>query len=131
MLTLEQARERVALGAAHLDIVKPNWFNLVDTDTLKLSSCQRCVIGQLSSHDSFLLGLLEFHIVNDREVEQLVNNNRAAAYGFAIYDDQRDAFGVTESKEAFAKLQDAWIEVIAERRCAKTVDRLELVEEVC
>jgi len=47
-MTPEIARERVARGAALLDEKIPGWFRSVDVDTLQISSCHLCVLGQLS-----------------------------------------------------------------------------------
>jgi len=45
----EQGRytERIAKGAALLDEKAPGWRSRVDADTLEMSSCARCVLGQL------------------------------------------------------------------------------------
>lgn len=43
----ETVQERVARGAAWLDEQKPGWEDLIDFDTLDLSSCSLCVVGQV------------------------------------------------------------------------------------
>lgn len=39
--------DRVALGAAWLDQHYPNWVNAIDLDTLDVSNCTSCVLGQV------------------------------------------------------------------------------------
>ena len=47
MLTIEDAKARVKLGAAWLDERYPNWWDKIDLGTLELSSCDLCVLGQV------------------------------------------------------------------------------------
>lgn len=42
--------ERVANGVRLLNSFYPGWERNVDVDTLKISSCQRCVLGQLGGY---------------------------------------------------------------------------------
>lgn len=37
-------------GAAFLDEVVPNWMDIIDVDTLELSSPCKCICGQLGKH---------------------------------------------------------------------------------
>lgn len=39
--------DRVALGAAWLDIHYPNWVDAIDLATLDISNCTSCVLGQV------------------------------------------------------------------------------------
>ena len=42
----EQMRPRVAKAAQFLDKVVPGWFNLINLQTLQMSDCTKCVLGQ-------------------------------------------------------------------------------------
>lgn len=104
MITIAEARERVARGAAHLDRVRPGWEKKIDVGTLTLSSCKSCVLGQLFSDESE-----EFHFLRGTEV--LGWDNVACMVNGVGADNNDD----------FALLQDAWIEAIAERRVSQEV----------
>jgi hypothetical protein len=41
------AAERVATGAKFMDEMYPSWTRRIDMESLDLSSCERCVMGQL------------------------------------------------------------------------------------
>lgn len=113
MLTLDEARERVARGAAHLDQMRPGWHAEVDTGTLTLSSCTQCVLGQLFGGEwdvdaPFLHGLKCLNLYEKR------GNASAVTHGFAI--GTGDAADPDNAEPEFQWLQDAWIEAIAARR---------------
>jgi hypothetical protein len=38
---------RAKIGATYLDLVRPGWAGEINLDTLSLSSCEVCVLGQL------------------------------------------------------------------------------------
>lgn len=47
--------ERAAAGADVLDSMYPDWYCKVELDTLSMSSCTRCILGQLwGSYDQGL-----------------------------------------------------------------------------
>lgn len=103
MLTTDEARARVAKGAAHLDDVRPDWFNRIDVGTLTLRSHCSCIVGQLGA---FGKGYYKEWM--------------------EVFDAQHDAMecGVfispgAGSNEAYARLQDAWIDAIADRRLSQ------------
>ncbi len=39
--------DNVKRGAAWLDGYRPEWYRLIDLDTLDLGSCRKCILGQL------------------------------------------------------------------------------------
>jgi len=98
MLTNDEARARVARGAAHLDRVRPGWFNEIDEGTLSLDHCGQCIVGQLCGdyyRDRKRLGFTELNVVE---------------HGVAL-DPAPGPLGVQ-----WRPLQEAWIEAIADRR---------------
>lgn len=40
----------VAVGAKFLDERVPGWYSLIDLTTLKMDSCEFCILGQLEKH---------------------------------------------------------------------------------
>jgi len=96
-MTFQDARERVAKGAAHLDQVTPGWASRIDTGNLHLGSCFRCVIGQLLGSYYYFghLGL---------------NGPTSRTMGFNIDRDDN-----SDTVAEFQMLQDAWIEAICDR----------------
>lgn len=112
MLSVAEARIRVARGAAHLDTVRPGWHEQIDIGTLELKSACRCIMGQLSNGQGW-------RVVD----ESLARSCRTAqAFGFLWDDDADDATTRADYEEVFIRdygvLQDAWIEAIADRRLA-------------
>lgn len=120
MVTKDEAERRVARGAAHLDQMRPGWFNAVDTDRLRLSSCGDCVIAQLATVDPYAMpftaGLRQFGLDGNPSVSPY----RAAQYGVALQigdrSQARGKKGYEEDDLSFAHLQDAWIAAIAARK---------------
>lgn len=110
MITKAEAETRVARGAAHLDVVRPGWFNELDLGTLTLHTCGECVVGQIGK----LLGL-DWH----GSVQALTRTGKVVLLsdcGFYI-----DSEG-GELEAAYRPLQDAWVELIADRRLSTTVE---------
>lgn len=98
--------EAVAAGIALLDRARPGWRDRVDRETLHLSSCQRCVIGQLFGDDdhnsAFTEGLLALGLEpygddsadNGFDTDVFVEGNRdydglRAAWVRALWPDER------------------------------------------
>lgn len=96
MISHEEARARVHRGAAHLDQVRPVWWNEIDVGTLTIRDADDCVIGQLAHGNGWTS-------VSD----QLTDCDVATAHG--VY---------TNQHEDYPLLQDAWIEAIADRKLA-------------
>ena len=106
MITNEEARARVARGAAHLDQVRPGWFNRIDVGTLSLGSCWDCVIGQL-----FGVGRgIDDPIPFAAGLDALGWNETYTENGVGGFMDP----------EQIRLTQDAWIEAIADRRLSTT-----------
>jgi hypothetical protein len=114
MLTQEVALACVARGAAHLDRVRPGWFDDIDLDRLQLHDECCCIVGQLC-RDSFAIGVAVLGMALQAEA-------CGVAYTSGVYIDSADAWKLEE--EAWRPLQDAWVEAIANRRlaAAKTND---------
>jgi hypothetical protein len=94
---MDEARIRVARGAAHLDRVKPGWHERIDVGTLTLHDPCGCIVGQLCKGE----------YARGQTVLQISHPIRG---GF----DLPMSFGVPV-REFFRPLQDAWIEAIAAR----------------
>lgn len=110
MISKDEAYTRVAKGAAHLDTVRPGWFNGIDTGLLSLESCDRCIAAQLAvgrhSHP-FTVGLSQLGI----------DDMCISAFGMGLGDGDCEQGHVRRDEDAnFARLQDAWIDAIAARR---------------
>lgn len=113
MISQEEARARVARGAAHLDQVRPGWESRIDVGTLTLHDECGCILGQLCGN--FFRGLKALEIDRYPDAED---------YGFehSMTVDQsmrlEDAWALRADvvKANHAPLQDAWIEAIADRR---------------
>lgn len=95
MLTKDEAMTRVANGAAHLDTVRPGWFNAIDVGTLALETCRHCIVGQLCAQE--------------------VSEQYSPALGFDLYENEMWKLPDEDRPMAFRPLQDAWIAAIADR----------------
>ena len=109
MLTIQEARERVSRGAAHLDRVRPGWHERIDVGTLTLHDPCGCIVGQLcGTGGQFRVGLKQLAM---RSVAE------ARALGFDLnepgYQDFLECGGTRQ--QWYQPLQDAWIEAIAAR----------------
>lgn len=115
MISQTEAETRVARGAAHLDTVRPNWFNAIDTGTLEIGSCEHCIAGQLASggalHFPFTRGLTELG-VPDESIAQFGMGLQTG--DCSLWPDIEAT--IRESDRTFRALQDAWIAAIAARR---------------
>lgn len=104
----EFAVARVARGVAHLDRVRPGWFNRIDVGTLTLNSYDSCVMAQSYSRDYAdacrSAGIQ--HLSRDGDDDAI--ETQAQALGF---------FGAADA--SFEDLQDAWIAAIADRKLAQ------------
>jgi hypothetical protein len=101
--------ERVARGAALLDEKVPGWAERIDLAELDLSSCWRCVLGQLATstepdlEDGWILG------------RDLGLDGFDGRYGFDRYSDIE---GIEDpaAMEPWSELTAEWRRVITERR---------------
>lgn len=104
MISQEDARARVANGAAYLDQVKPGWFNQIDTDTLTMINPCGCIVGQLCGD-------------YNRDLKELLGRGADAfslsqTYGFNLPLEWNEG----QPTVAWLALQDAWVEAIAARK---------------
>lgn len=110
MLTMDEARARVAKGAAHLDVVRPGWERRIDVWTLTLHDPCGCIVGQLCGLQS--LGAEAIGDPFERGCQMLFGGSDETIY---------DTFGVelqevaAYDRQRYQPLQDAWIEAIAAR----------------
>jgi hypothetical protein len=120
--------ENVQRGAALLDEKVPGWDKLIDLDTLRMSSCTSCIVGQvmLTTHadeigkyysDSrvYARGLTILGVLEDEgdydEGDQ--------AIGFNLYpEEDDDGEEVGPDDPDWAALGEAWKKLILARRTA-------------
>lgn len=123
MITNDEARARVQRGAGLLDARRPDWFQQVNIGTLTLDDCTECVLGQLYGDEfkaqknaygfPFGLGVKRLGLESD------LNNDMIRDHGFGIGDGDGDG----ERDGSFVRLQDAWIDAIADRRLSTAPNR--------
>jgi hypothetical protein len=114
-MTIHEARERVARGAALLDEKRPGWSGRINTGPLELACPTLCILGQLYGHfnlgrDTLFPGE-DYRATCDDDLGPYL-------YGFDLTWQEYDKFG---QAAAFKPLQDAWIEAIADRVVPKPV----------
>jgi hypothetical protein len=96
--------ERVARGAALLDQYRPGWTGEIDVHELRIESGSDCVLGQLYGDYG-----------EGRERIGILNSTHAEALGF------------TGGKSGWYGLNEAWRELIEDRRNPVSSDQLQLV----
>jgi hypothetical protein len=72
------AKQRVSLGVALLDAYYPDWRSKIDPETLVMSQCNKCILGQvldLTNNNEFMVALKHLNIDWARYPE----------YGFDLY----------------------------------------------
>ena len=92
-MTLEEAKVRVARGAALLDRERPGWPERIDLDTLQLSSACFCIRGQL----------VGCSVIWD-VIPGLEGGKSHTEHGF-----------IADSQSQYELLQEAWLSAIADR----------------
>jgi hypothetical protein len=97
-VTIDEARERVARGAALLDEKEPGWRQKVNPELLEMRSECGCIIGQALDDPVYARGLLRLGI--DEEDE-----------------DSRHGFDVSPGEgwswhASYELLQQAWLELL-------------------
>lgn len=81
-------------GVKLLDYAQPGWWNHIDLDTLDMSGCYSCILGQL--YGSYVIGREDLGI----------NTCEGDLYGF----------DTLQGEGRMAQLQFMWVEVINARR---------------
>lgn len=102
----KRARERIAGSVEVLDRVKPNWFLIVDPDTVVMWDAELCVAGQAFADEA-----------------AKSEGRFANGYDYAL---SADVAGYGHGSDGFVEwvgssIRDAWIELIGERRAAAAV----------
>lgn len=133
---------RVARGAKWLDVKYPGWWQVIDLGTLELSSCNRCVLGQVYSkvipegERSQLLAQVLGTMARPERLEamgEMAEGTRWGGYnvlrakhdlwefapklGFSIDWQRMWSNGrILDAPEEFVALTDEWTRVILTRR---------------
>lgn len=100
--------EQVAKGAAFLDKWRPGWARMIDVETLDISSCSRCVCGQLAGEAAARNGLQ-------------INRDRMVELGFMLSVEEMLAKGFSSIERPFRELRKTWISEISHRRGVATM----------
>lgn len=111
-MTSEEARARVAKGAAWLDENKPGWAQILEHQRIQMANCHRCVLGRL--YGQYSTGRKQLGLARDSQ-----------DYGFYV-----DTWDEGEAKAHYAMLHDCWIKAIAERVSAAPVVEWQHREDV-
>ena len=107
MSTIE---ERVAKGAALMDEKVPGWERKIDTASLDMGQCPRCVIGQVLGINETLPYLYQ--------MSEFAEKCQSLGLEFGGYDDngiEDHGFDVSDDDDEYAVLGTAWLAEIARR----------------
>jgi len=105
-------QKRIERGMAWLDQHFQDWVWRVNLDTLALSNCDGCVLGQLCGFGEGKI-LLVGGLKNRRERCQMVT-----AHGFSLYGDTELEYANTllDVRRAYTPLTAEWKEAIRKKR---------------
>jgi hypothetical protein len=106
--------KRVERGMALLDRHDPDWFGRIDLETLRMETCNRCILGQLHGHA--WIGFRR--ILEDLPSTSLYS---AAHHGFTLYNSEQASCNDQEFsavRDRFGALGLAWRTAIESRRAA-------------
>ena len=84
-------QQAVEKGAGLLDQKRPGWANEINTETLEMHDCYRCILGQLYGH--YFTGTMMLNITG-------------SFWGFNVVDGNRSLYDA---------LQSAWLAEIEKR----------------
>lgn len=123
MISQEEARARVARGAAHLDQVRPGWHHRIDVGTLTLHDPCGCIVGQLmglataGSFDAACRSMGIAAFCDQIEFGLNLSLSDDSEEEVRRYWARYHLSGQRAASEMFYQpLQDAWIEAICDRR---------------
>lgn len=105
-MDLEEARLAAKQGAAWLDEWMPEWADAIDTSRLDLMYPDRCVLGQTC--ESYFRGRVDLAMWLGRSPTGQSELDTALEGGFTA--------GPAGDWEEFRLLDEAWQELIAERK---------------
>ena len=130
--------EQVAKGVALLDNKVPGWWQHINLDTLQMSDCSQCMLGQLFGHDiETALGAKMFGLpIESKTAKELKTLSVKSMNGIELSDEEcevwqtasgwyrgRGALGLGWGEAIFSvgcggdpELRCEWAKVIAERR---------------
>jgi hypothetical protein len=153
MITDEIMQARVQRGAAWLDERYPRWYASINLETLSLSTCSQCILGQVwSGHctvaernqliSQIIKGWSEasqvsWHMVPGYDVFKRAiwpyREDRIAELGFLLptselYPEDEE-WVPGQADEAYRRLTDTWTQLIISRRLAEHPDTIKRVEE--
>lgn len=116
MLTMDEARARVAKGVASLDKARPDWADCIDVGTLSMSGACLCIMGQLANGAAWEHAGFSLYQYPDLVPAVTLDDASTRTY-------RDDQFGTDyeERRRDYVVLQDAWIEAIAARRFPDSV----------
>lgn len=121
MITKAEAETRVARGAAYLDSKWPEWAQHINTDALDMGSSCSCVLGQMTGDYNTAIRNLWPESMWGRVVSACNDlYPRADRTSEALGFDAPDSDFELERDVDYRRLQDAWIEAIADRRLSTT-----------
>lgn len=99
--------ENAHRGALLLDSAVPDWRHQIDLNRLELSSCARCVLGQVFGDYQKAIDTVPVFAAFDR------HDRTAAFYGFELPPDARKHFIDERTwRWHWNALRTAWVEVI-------------------
>jgi|SRR5687767_3155980 len=152
-MSVMTVQDRVAQGAAWLDIRYPGWFNGIDLSILDLADCHQCVLGQVytgciptEERNQLLAQVVTGHAKKTgrsvhywaeaisywggynvlHDFHELPRGGRDHGFHADVQYDE-DTLDYYKASEAdYAALLDEWTKVIIERRLAQHPDVLAL-----
>lgn len=115
----DEVEARVERGTESLDNTMPGWWEKVDLSTLDISSCSRCVLGQVfKTHVKDWQNAFNYgrDVLCEGSHQTAVADGFSARYWSDLGDDVSDVEGVAVLHDEWAQLHTAWHHVIEARQ---------------
>ena len=115
MLSKNEANELVVKGVEFLDTHEPGWYKDINMEKLDLSNCHNCVLGQvgiarheeaLGQHSGLWNGF-DYYL----RMFAIEPKDRGFDLPKKVYDDD----DVSDWRESWLMLEDAWADAIKEK----------------
>jgi hypothetical protein len=108
VLSFDVAREMAARGAVLLDDKSPGWWRTLVPESIDVEYPDRCVLGSLDPEVGYLAMLYQLDL-DPRDHDKLTS------HGFDLADEEDDS-SAADIRESYARLTDAWRNLIAGRQ---------------
>jgi hypothetical protein len=104
MSEVVEVSKEVRRGAALLDEERPNWFEEIDLDELKMANCNHCILGQI--YGEYDAGI---EVLSGEGIEEIYGPDQGFDREYHLISTKTERF------QSYESLQAQWTAVINHR----------------